>query len=141
VARAELSFLAECWAAGPQAASLLDDHRIRTQMARDVHRQAAIALRDALRSGAERPTPTDESTRLMLDVVLGLARAVEHPSVAAAELRGLELELAVVREQLRSGRALQEGDNPSRLVLRRMELEKRIDVGAGEIWKGPRRTA
>jgi DNA primase len=141
VARAELSFLAECWAAGPDAAQLLDDHRIRTQMGRDAHRSAAVALRDALRNGAERPLPPDDSTRMMLDVVLGLARAIEHPSTAAAELRGLELELSVVREELRSGRSLQEGGDHSRLVLRRMELEKRIDVGAGEIWKGPRRTA
>lgn len=139
VARAELSFLAECWAAGPEAAALLDDHRIRTQMGRDVHRGAAVALRDALRDGADRPVATDDSTRMMLDVVLGMARAVEHPSVAAAELRGLELELSVVREQLRSGRTLGSGGDPSRLVMRRMELEKRIDVGAGEIWKGPRR--
>lgn len=141
VTRAELSFLAECWAAGPEAAQLLDDHRIQTQMGRDVHRSAAVALRDALRSGASQPVAPDDSTRMMLDVVLGLARAVEHPSTAAAELRGLELELSVVREDLRSGRSLQAGGNPSQLVLRRMELEKRIDVGAGEIWKGPRRTA
>ncbi|CAB4958000.1 unannotated protein [freshwater metagenome] len=110
-------------------------------MGRDVHRSTAVALREALRAGADRPRAADESTQRMLDLVLDKARAVEHPSTAAAELRGLELELSVVREELRSGRTLQEGGNPSHLVLRRMELEKRIDVGGGEIWKGPRRTA
>lgn len=138
VARAELAFLAECWAAGPQAAGLLDDHRIRTQMGRDAHRVAAVAIRDALRAGGEPPQAPDDSTRMMLDVVLGMASAVDHPSTAAAELRGLELELSVVRARLRAHRP---DENRDSLVLRRMELEKRIDVGAGEIWKGPRRTA
>jgi hypothetical protein len=141
VMRLELTFLAECWAAGPEAATLLDDDRIRTQMRGEAHRAAAIALRDALRTGAPRPAAADDSARLVLDVVLQKAAEVEHPSCAAAELCGLELELGLVNEALRSGRALRAGGSPHDLVMRRLELKQRIDRGAGEIWKGPRRTA
>jgi hypothetical protein len=140
VARVELSFLAECLAAGPEAADLLDDTRIRTQMINDAHRTAAIALREALRSG-QPPAASDDSARMVLDLIRRMAAGVQHPSCAAAELAGLRLELGVVTEALRSGRGFEPGASPQALVLRRLELQRRIDQGLGELLKGPRRTA
>jgi hypothetical protein len=139
VARVELSFLAECLAAGPEAADLLDDTRIRTQMINDAHRTAAIALREALRSG-QPPAAGDDSARMVLDLIRRMAAGVQHPSCAAAELAGLRLELGVVTEALRSGRGFEPGASPQALVLRRLELQRRIDQGLGELLKGPRRT-
>jgi DNA primase len=140
VARVELAFLAECFAAGPEAADLLDDTRIRTQMINDAHRTAAIALREALRSG-QPPAASDDSARMVLDLIRRMAAGVQHPSCAAAELAGLRLELGVVTEALRSGRGFEPGASPQALVLRRLELQRRIDQGLGELLKGPRRTA
>jgi hypothetical protein len=140
VARVELAFLAECFAAGPEAAELLDDTRIRTQMLNDAHRTAAIALREALRSGRP-PAAADDSARMVLDLIRRMAAGVQHPSCAAAELAGLRLELGVVTEALRSGRGFEPGASPQALVLRRLELQRRIDQGLGELLKGPRRTA
>jgi DNA primase len=139
VARVELAFLAECWAAGPEAADLLDDTRIRTQMINDAHRSAAVALREALRAGGS-PAARDESARMVLDLIARMAGAVQHPSCAAAELAGVRLELGVVTEALRSGRGFEPGGSPQALVLRRLELQRRLDQGLGELLKGPRRT-
>ncbi len=140
VARAELSFLAECWAAGPEAAPLLTDERLATLMAGDAHRAAARALRDGL--AAERaPAPPDDSSRLVLDLVGRMAGRIQHPSCAAAELAGLRLELGVLVEAQRSGRPVPGVASPHDLALRRIELQRRIDRGVGELLKSPRRGA
>jgi hypothetical protein len=108
-------------------------------MINDAHRSAAVALREALRAGGS-PAARDESARMVLDLIARMAGAVEHPSCAAAELAGVRLELGVVTEALRSGRGFEPGGSPQALVLRRLELQRRLDQGLGELLKGPRRT-
>ncbi|MGX6450010.1 hypothetical protein ACVU7I_18390, partial [Patulibacter sp. S7RM1-6] len=140
VARAELAFLAECWAAGPEAVPLLAEERLRTLMVNAAHRAAAEALRDGL--AAERaPAPPDDSSRLVLDLVGRMAGRIAHPSCAAAELAGLRLELGVIVDAQRSGRALADGTRPDDLARRRIDLQRRIDRGVGELLKSPRRGA
>lgn len=139
VARAELSFLAECRAAGPEAATLLSDDRLRRLLATPVHAQAAQLIRDALAAGAE-PQPVDESTRMVLELVAGAARSIHHPSVAAAELAGLRLELGVVTAMIQAGPRANPDVPPDMLLRRKLELQEQINRGLGELMKGPRRT-
>lgn len=139
VARAELAFLAECRAAGPEAAPLLADDRLRRLLATPVHAQAARLIRDALAAGTD-PQPTDESTRMVLELVAGAARSVHHPSVAAAELAGLRLELGVVTAIIQAGPAANPDVPPDALLRRKLELQEQINRGLGELMKGPRRT-
>lgn len=136
VARAELAFLAECQAAGPGAAALLDDAQIGRLIAHDPHRHAAAALREALNAG-QPPAPANESVRMVLDLIGRLASQVQHPSVAAAELAGLRLELGTVMQAIRFGRPDGTGD----LIRRRLDLQRRVDLGLGELLKGPRRSS
>lgn len=139
VARAELSFLAECRAAGPEAAALLADDRLRRLLATPVHVQAARLVRDALMAGTD-PQPVDESTRMVLELVAGAARNVHHPSVAAAELAGLRLELGVVTAMIQAGPSANPDVPPDALLRRKLELQEQINRGLGELMKGPRRT-
>lgn len=139
VARAELSFLAECRAAGPEAAALLADDRLRRLLATPVHVQAARLIRDGLVAGAD-PRPVDESTRMVLELVAGAARTVHHPSVAAAELAGLRLELGVIAAMIQAGPTANPDVPPDALLRRKLELQEQINRGLGELMKGPRRT-
>lgn len=137
VARAELSFLAECQAAGRESAGLLEDARIADLFAHEPHRQAAAVLRDALRQ--ERPpVAADPLVQRVLDGIAASAAQVGHPSVAAAELAGLRVELGAVTRALRRGAGTAPGDD---LVNRRLELQQRVNHGIGELLKGPRRGA
>jgi DNA primase len=138
VARAELAFLAECRAAGPEAAALLADDRLRRLLATPVHAQAARLIRDALVAGTD-PQPVDESTRMVLELVAGAARGVHHPSVAAAELAGLRLELGVITAMIQAGPAANPDVPPDALLRRKLELQEQINRGLGELMKGPRR--
>ncbi len=140
VARAELAFLAECRAAGPEAAALLADDRLRRLLANPVHRHTAVLIRDALVAGVD-PQPTDESTRMVLELVAGAARTIRHPSVAAAELSGLRLELGAVSAMLQAGPGANPTIPPDALQRRKQELQAQINRGLGELMKGPRRSA
>jgi DNA primase len=139
IARAELAFLAECRAAGPEAAALLDDERLRGLIANPVHRQVAALLRDALLAGSE-PQPIDDSTRMVLELVAGSVGTIRHPSVAAAELAGLRLELGVVTAMIQAGPGANAGAPPEALQRRKLDLQERLNRGLGELLKGPRRS-
>ncbi len=137
VARAEVAFLAECQAAGAESSGLLDEARIAELFAHEPHRQAAAVLRDALREQRP-PQSEDPLVRRVLDGVAEAAGKVRHPSVAAAELAGLRVELGAVTRALRRGG----GEAPAHdLVLRRLDLQQRVNHGIGELLKGPRRGA
>ncbi|MFA4927096.1 MAG: DNA primase [Patulibacter sp.] len=138
IARAELAFLAECRAAGPEAAALLADDRLRGLIANPVHRQVAGLLRDALLTGTD-PQPTDDSTRMVLELVAGAVGTIRHPSVAAAELAGLRLELGVVTTMIQAGPGANPGSPPEALQRRKLDLQERLNRGLGELLKGPRR--
>ncbi|MDX8149991.1 DNA primase [Patulibacter brassicae] len=120
-AEAELRFLASCRAAGTEAASLLGDDRLAELFAHEPHRQAAAALREWLRAGT--PPATDDPLMAgVLRRLVALAQQVEHPSVARAELDGLQLEFAAVSRRLpRAG-----AESPA-LQVRRQALRVRIE--------------
>ncbi|MBF6618871.1 MAG: DNA primase [Patulibacter sp.] len=139
IARAELAFLAECRAAGPEAAPLLADERLRGLIANPVHRQVAALIRDALLAGSD-PQPIDDSTRMVLELVAGSAGMIHHPSVAAAELAGLRLELGVVTAMIQAGPGANPGAPPEALQRRKLDLQERLNRGLGELLKGPRRS-
>ncbi len=132
-AEAELRFLASCRAAGTEAASLLGDDRLAELFAHEPHRQAAVALREWLRAGT--PPPTDDPLLAgVLRRLVALAEQVEHPSVARAELDGLQLEFAAVSRRLpRAG-----AETPA-LQVRRQALRARIEALVGTLARTARK--
>lgn len=131
VARAELSFLAECRAAGPEAAALLADDRLQRLVVTPVHVRVAQLIRDALVAGTD-PRPVDESTRMVLEMVAGAVASVRHPSVAQAELAGWRLELGVIDAMIQAGPRANSGVPMDALQRQRQDLRAKINRGIGE---------
>ncbi len=138
-ARTELAFLAECRAAGPEAATLLTDERMRQVLTSPLHVRVAGLIREGLEAGRD-PVPIDESTRMALELVADTARGIAHPSVASAELEGLRLELGAVNAMIQAGPAANPDVPPDALLRRKLDLQQRLNQGIGELHQRRRRT-
>ena len=124
--RSERGFLGQCVVNPEAAREAIDALDLEQAFTSDLHRRAAVHLRDhAADPSGELPEGDDELASLVAGLVVRAAG--QEPSRAALHVEGLKLELAAVERRMAAARDAGSGDIAA-LAGRRAELKNAVDA-------------